>query len=61
MSDEKRAGLCPVCGEYLAKDGDYIICPNGDYKTEFARWDEIWTRFNNLLNDLLAINEEVKK
>jgi len=27
-------------------DGEFVICPNGDYKAEFEKWDEVWNAFD---------------
>jgi len=61
MSDQ--IGTCPICQNVLARDGEFVVCPKGDYKAEFEKWDEVWKAFEKsrkkdgkkLVGDLLSL------
>jgi len=57
-------GRCPICRVELVGFGNFVTCPNGDYRALFPKWDEIWTAFNpktdsaeKLLGDLVKLNQ----
>jgi len=57
-----QIGTCPICQNVLARDGEFVVCPKGDYKAEFTKWDEVWKAFDakngdgeKLVKDLVGL------
>jgi hypothetical protein len=50
---DDKAGLCPLCQEKMHQKDGFVVCPNGDYKAEFGKWDTFWTELNVLKDDFV--------
>ena len=48
------AGHCPICRTEMFQRDSFVVCPEGDYKAVFSKWDEIWSS----IDDILAVDED---
>lgn len=60
---ENPAGHCPLCGTEMYQKGSFVICPEGDYKALFEKWDIAWIGYDaykdsadDLIARLIALN-----
>ena len=51
----KSLGKCPLCLAVLHREGEYLVCPQEDYKILESTWDQTWKEYEESLNkDALA-------
>lgn len=42
-------GHCPLCSSLLTRDGETLVCPNGNFAVPEARWNAIWDFYDSIL------------